>query len=317
MNAALRSACTRKMAAVERAAGQKDGKGTLMETKHLGIAVGIGNQKGGVGKTTTTVHLAAALGAMGYEVLVIDLDPGAGATRHLGVPENSFAGTLELLTDHETPQALAVTEKMPKGVHLIPSRGQLSELDTLLSKFADKTRVLDKALELARPDYDFILLDTPPWPSATTTVAAYSSAEWFILTAFPHALSVSGLNEAFKDIGDVRQNRNHRLEILGIAICCVDTRTKIAADVERVIAENVPGRKFRTLVSQAVALPKASERGKTLFQVPSFAKTAVAAQYRALAREVVARVQNRDAFLAGELYPGTPRMPQLEHVANE
>jgi len=61
------------------------------------------------------------------EINSIDLDPSAGATRHLGVPLQSFAGTLELLTTDETPEALIITKKLPKRVHLIPSRPQLSE----------------------------------------------------------------------------------------------------------------------------------------------------------------------------------------------
>src|SRR4051812_33565489 len=43
------------------------------------------NQKGGVGKTTSTVNLGAALAAEGYRTLVLDLDPQAHATLHLGL----------------------------------------------------------------------------------------------------------------------------------------------------------------------------------------------------------------------------------------
>src|SRR5207253_9024631 len=95
-------------------------------TNKMGILVAVGNQKGGVGKTTNTVHIAAALGQRGYRCLIIDLDPTAGATKHLGIPENSFAGSLELLSTDETIESLVITDKMPKGVGLIPSRPQLS-----------------------------------------------------------------------------------------------------------------------------------------------------------------------------------------------
>jgi chromosome partitioning protein len=188
--------------------------------RRLRTVIAVGNQKGGVGKTTNTVHVAAALGERGYRCLVIDLDPSAGATRHLGVPLQSFAGTLELLTTDETPEALIITKKLPKRVHLIPSRPQLSELDSMLSKFDDKTQILEKPLKLARRHYDFIFLDTPPSAGATTTVAAYSSADWFLLSVFPHPLSLSGLNEALKDIADAAAPQPRFPEILGVILSC-------------------------------------------------------------------------------------------------
>ena len=272
-----------------------------MEKKPMGIVIGVGNQKGGVGKTTNTLHIAAALGEEGYRNLIIDLDPAAGATKHLGIPLQSFAGTLELLTTEETPQSLAIYEKMPKGVHLIPSRTQLSELDSILSKFIDKTRVLERPLELARQNYDFIWLDTPPNAGATTTVSAYSSADWFLLSAFPHPLSMGGLNEALKDIADVRRRRNPTLEVLGVVLTCVDTRTNLAVELEEVIARELPGRAFKTIITQAIALPDCSGKGKTLFQMKQYENHKVTEQYRVLTHEIERRLLNREAFLAGQL----------------
>lgn len=268
-----------------------------------GAIIAVGNQKGGVGKSTNTVHLATALGEKGYLSLIIDLDPSAGSTKHLGIPPESFAGTLELLTTEETPETLAVTEKLPKGVHLIPARTELAELDHLLSKFADRTRILERALGLARPNYDFIFLDTPPNPGATPTVAAYSSADWFLLSTFPHPLAIGGLNEALKDIADVRARRNPGLEVLGVIITAVDARSNLWREVEAVVSRALPGRGFQTIISQAIEIAKCSGRGKTLLQIKGSERHPVANQYRALAAEIEHRVQNREAFLQGNLPP--------------
>ena len=295
----------------------------MAHRKRLGILIAVGNQKGGVGKTTNTVHIAAALGQSGYKSLIIDLDPAAGATKHLGIPENSFAGSLELLSTEETIDSLTITERMPRGVHLVPSRPQLSELDTLLSKFVDRTKVLDRPLAPAREKYDFIFLDTAPAAAAITTVAAYSTAEWFLLSAFPHPLSLGGLTEAFNDIADVRRHRNPGLEVLGVIFTNVDGRaTRLRDQLERVVNEALPGRRFQTSISQAVILPELSGRGKTLFQLPNYRKLKVASQYLRLAAEVEHRVLNRQAFLGGTLPPisldpiSSPRVVEEEVCEN-
>jgi chromosome partitioning protein len=276
----------------------------MTQTHPFGVVIAVGNQKGGVGKTTNSVHIAAAFGLAGYQCLIVDLDPAAGATKHLGVAGNSFAGALELLTSDEPLHNLVIAEHMPKGVELIASRPQLAELDTLLSKFADRTTILDQSLTAARGRYDFVFLDTPPSAGATTTIAAYAAAEWFLLSAFPHPLSLGGLTEAFNDIADVRRRRNPRLEVLGVVFTNVDGRaTRLRAELEAVVNDALPGRRFETCISQAVILPELSGRGKTLFQLPNFTKLNVANQYLRLAAEIEYRVRNREAFLAGELAP--------------
>ena len=47
--------------------------------------IAIINQKGGVGKTTTSVNLGAALARAGKKVCILDLDPQAHSTTHLGI----------------------------------------------------------------------------------------------------------------------------------------------------------------------------------------------------------------------------------------
>src|ERR1051326_1200424 len=61
--------------------------------------IAILNQKGGVGKTTTSVNLGAALARLGQRVCILDLDPQAHATAHLGIePDGEHPSIYDMLT---------------------------------------------------------------------------------------------------------------------------------------------------------------------------------------------------------------------------
>ena len=77
------------------------------------------NQKGGSGKTTTTVNLAAALGEIGRQTLVVDLDPQASASAWLGSKDGG-RGLLDVFTNNGSLAAL-VRESEALGVDLVPS----------------------------------------------------------------------------------------------------------------------------------------------------------------------------------------------------
>jgi chromosome partitioning protein len=260
--------------------------------------IAVGNQKGGVGKTTNAVHLAAALGMRGFRCLVVDLDPAAGATKHLGVRPEDYAGTPELLTGAGTSMELAIDEGMPPGVSLIPARLELSAIDTQLSRFADRAALLRAPLHSARSHFDLMILDTSPSPAFTTTVAAYGAADYFLLSAFAHPLSLGGISEALRDLADVRESCNPSLELLGIVLCNVDRRaTRLWAQMQETLSETLPGRLFETSIAQAVVLPVAAGRGLTVFQLQNWTSIPVAEQYLRLADELLHRLNGHLAHL--------------------
>ena len=274
-----------------------------MEQDQLGHEtriIAVGNQKGGVAKTTNTVHLATALGEMGRQCLIWDLDMNHGATLHFGIPSEGFLGTFEVLIGEEQPEDVIITNddedvELPEHVHIIAARRNLEKIDQALvakNKFLITQDVLLKPLQSLRGRYDYIFLDTAP-NATTPTIAAYKAAELFILSAMPDPFAIAGLNDALADIQDAQRHGNPHIRLLGVILSGVDKRTRLASTlneyVEQIFAPD--GRrsaKFKTTISRSTVIPQAQKLGKTLFQ--THPTHAVTEQYRALAREVETRL---------------------------
>jgi chromosome partitioning protein len=263
--------------------------------------IAVGNQKGGVGKTSNTVALASALGELGRLCLIWDLDMNQGATRHFGIPSESFLGTFEILVGDENPEDLILTNddeevELPKNVHLIPARRNLEKIDQALvakNKFVITQDVLREPVRRLLGRYDYIFLDTAP-NATTPTIAAYKAADWFILSAMPDPFAIAGLNDALKDIEAARRHGNPGLRLLGVILSGVDRRTSLANTltdyVQQLFApDGTESLKFKTTISRSTVIPQAQKVGKTIFQTHSGHK--VTEQYRALARELEDRLQ--------------------------
>ena len=260
------------------------------------------NQKGGVGKTTNGTHLATALGSMGAKVLIWDLDPNAGSTKQFGIKPETFYGTLELLTDDNISLDDAITSdvndevNLPKGVHIITASKTLEELGQRLgadSKFFP-AGILQPYISQLRGQYDYVFLDTAPNTTVITTLAAYISADYYLLSTTPEKFSIQGLEDAVIDINAARRSGNEHACVLGVLISDVDRRQRIAKNNVPYIEDlfrhekEAPTACFNVVISRTTNIGLAQDDGKTLFQFNP--KHKVCSQFLKLAEEVEQRI---------------------------
>ncbi len=276
-----------------------------MEETRKTVVIGIGNQKGGVGKTTITVQLACALAEMGRKVLIVDLDVNAGSTKHFGIKPEAFLGTFEVLADHEDPMNVVVSRddelsneeginNLPEKVFLITGSRKLEKLEERLrnekSKF-DKTPLHDcikPALEGLRGQFDYVFLDTPP-SAPLPIVAAYDSADGFLLVAMPEGLAIQGLREALHDIEEVRQYGNPKLQLVGIALTGVENRTRLSRELVAYVAGTFKEHHLLPVIPRSTIIPTAQTQEKTLFELDP--QHAVTQAFRDLAKNFERNVE--------------------------
>ncbi len=276
----------------------------MSETRNTRI-IAVGNQKGGVGKTTNAVQLARALAERGRKCLIFDLDMNHGATNHFGIDANIYAGSYEILLGDETPETVVLTRdpeeeiELPENVDLIPASRKLENIAAALSeknKMLDPHRILLEPLRAVRGVYDYVFLDTAP-NATPPTIAAYKSAEWFLLSAMPETFAIQGLDAAIQDIDAARKHGNPNLRMLGVVLCRVDRRTRLSKQLvdyveQAFIDVNGMNRKFAATISHSTVISTAQKLGKTIFETEPDHK--VTMEYRALAREFEERLAEFD-----------------------
>jgi chromosome partitioning protein len=258
--------------------------------------IAVMNQKGGVGKTTTSVNLAAGLARAGKRVCLLDLDPQAHASLHLGV---EIVG--------ETPtvyHALAAEKSLSQvrrlvgpNLSLVPANIDLAAIEVELADTPGRELILRESIEqmLAAEPFDYLVMDCPP-SLGVLTINALTAAEEVFIPLQPHFLALHGLSKLLETAALVTRRLNRRLRVTGIILCMYETNTRLAADVvadlETFLAGSDPGapwsaaRVFASRIRRNIKLAEAPSHGQSIFDYSP--NSPGASDHEQLVREVLA-----------------------------
>lgn len=171
--------------------------------------IAVVNQKGGVAKTTTTHHLGAGFAALGYRVLLVDLDPQASLTYCVGAdPEEISEGSFEALTGTaKIPDVIWETgdhDYVTGTLHLVPATDELIGAELALSKLSESHTALSRALKGVLEHYDLVFVDCSP-TLGQLTLNALTAAHNVVIPMSCDMLSHRGTGQLLDTIADVQR----------------------------------------------------------------------------------------------------------------
>lgn len=254
--------------------------------------IAIANQKGGVGKTTTTGNLGIGLAKRGKRVLLIDADAQGSLTASLGYTEPdrlevTLATIMERIVQEDYPEPSEGILHHKEGVDLLPANIELSGIEVSLVNIMSRETVLREYISCVSAGYDYILIDCTP-SLGMITINALACADSVLIPVQAAYLPIKGLEQLIRTIGKVKRQINPKLEIEGILMTMVDSRTNYAREISSLLIENYGDKVkiYDSIIPISVRAAETSAAGISIYMHDPKGK--VAAAYEELTEEVLA-----------------------------
>jgi chromosome partitioning protein len=244
--------------------------------------------------------------------MVIDLDPQAHATLHLGLlPGRSGPTLYEVLTDG-LPLA-SVRHQVSPNLSICGSHIDLAGAELELLGTVGREVILRDQLTADTEQCDYVLMDCPPSLSVLTLNALCAATE-VLIPLQAHFLALHGLSKLLETVNLVSKRVNRDLKVGGIVLCLYDAGTRHGGEVIEDLETFFEGRRnaeapwadakvFKTRIRRNIRLAECPSFGQSIFQ---YAPTSRGAEdYASLAAEVEGKV-------AAEVWLGDDDKPETK-----
>ena len=257
-------------------------KHVVGQTKVMAII----NQKGGVGKSTTAINLSAALGELGKQVLLVDLDPQGNSSSGLGIEKSQVHNCVYDVLLNDVAIEDVIIPDVGEGLDLVPATINLAGAEVeLVSEMARENRLKD-AVESLRGKYDYVFIDCPP-SLGLLTVNALVAADKLLIPIQCEFYALEGVTKLLDSMKRVKTRLNPTLDIFGVLLTMYDGRTTLSRQVVEEVRSYFGKTVFTTLIPRTVKLSEAPSFGQPITQYDPSGKGAQS--YVNLAKEVVQR----------------------------
>ena len=232
----------------------------------MGKAIAIFNQKGGVGKTTTNINLAACLAMKGKRVLILDIDPQGNTTSGVGISKRELdVTTHEILIEDDHHPGEAVVTTGIENLDIMPASVQLAGAEVELINIAGREKRLKMAIDVLKPEYDYIFIDCPP-SLGILTINALTAVDSVLIPIQCEFYALEGVSQLMSTIQIVRSNMNPDLKIEGVILSMFDGRTNLSVQVVEEVKKYFKDKVYTTVIPRNVRLAEAPSHGMPVIQ---------------------------------------------------
>ena len=258
----------------------------------MGKVISLVNQKGGVGKTTTSINLSASLAVLGKKVLLIDLDPQGNATTGIGINKGEIDNSIYdvLIGKCEVEEAIATSKY--KRLYVIPATINLAGIDIELMEKSNNDSSFSKGSQLKtrldkiKDQFDYVIMDCPPSLGLITT-NALTASDSVIIPVQCEFFALEGIMQLLNTIMMAQKTLNPNLDIEGVLLTMLDSRTNLGFEVVEDIRKYFKERVYNTIIPRLIRLTEAPSHGKPIVAYDPKSKGTEA--YLNLAKEVIER----------------------------
>ncbi len=258
----------------------------------MGKVISLVNQKGGVGKTTTSINLSASLALLGKKVLLIDLDPQGNTTTGVGINKGDIDKSIYDVLVSKCLINEAIIKTKYKKLYVIPATINLAGLDFELiekgitTKDFSKGTQLKSHLDTIKDSFDYVILDCPPSLGLITT-NALAASDSVIIPVQCEFFALEGIMQLLNSIMLAQKSLNPDLDIEGVLLTMLDSRTNLGFEVVDDIRKFFKERVYNTIIPRLIRLTEAPSHGEPIIAYDPKSRGSEA--YINLAKEVIER----------------------------
>ena len=173
-----------------------------------------------------------------------------------------------------------------EGIDLMPADIELSGMEVSLVNAMSRETILRQYINSVKGQYTHILIDCQP-SLGMLTINALAAADRVIIPVQAEYLPAKGLEQLLYTISKVKRQINPKLQIDGILLTMVDSRTNFAKEISALV-RNTYGSKikiFNSEIPHSVRAKEISAEGKSIFSHDPNGKVAQA--YKSLTSELL------------------------------